>query len=69
MVDNDGPIQVRPMAGYSDVGFIDPPGPVRMAQFAANSLAQEGGVPLDPTPDGCVVEGKTALRHELLYIP
>ena len=35
---------------------------------ATNPLIQNGCIPLDPTPDGDMVDGQAALRHDLLEI-
>src|ERR1051326_2958053 len=61
-------VQVDPIARNFDVRFIYPPGSIRVPQVTANASVQDGRIALDPTPDGHMVNGQTALRHHLLQI-
>jgi hypothetical protein len=39
-----------------------------MPEFAPKPLLQEGGIMLDPAPDGDVIHGQAALRHDLFQV-
>src|SRR5712692_351053 len=61
-------VEVRPVAGNSDIGLIHTPGAIRMPTFATKPLIQNGRITLDPTPDGNVIHRQSTLRHHLLQI-
>src|SRR5262249_38488962 len=63
-----GTIQILPLAGHPNVGFVYSPGPVGRPQFSTAAFVQLRGVPLDPTPNAGVVHRQTALGHQFLNV-
>ena len=64
----DGAIEVRPVAGNSNISFVGPPRAIRGFHLAADSLVQFRCVALYPSPNGGVVDRQIALAHQFFQI-
>jgi putative membrane protein len=60
---------IGPCAGYSDVGFVNPPRSAGSPGVPANPLVQFRSIAEHPTANGGMVYAKPALCHQFLQVP
>src|SRR5205823_11281972 len=56
-------LEIGPFACNPKIRFVDPPGSVRPAQFAATTPTEFGCITLDPTPNRNVIDFDVPLGH------
>src|SRR5215469_11223689 len=63
------PIKITPLAFDPDVSFVHPPTVRGLFEPRAQTSFHFRGIPLDPPPDGDVVDQKSALGKQLFDVP
>ena len=64
----DGPIEVGPSAGNSDVSFIGTPRAIGGFHLTADALVQFRCIALYPSPNGSMIHRQIALGHQFFQI-